>query len=99
MAASDGAVYAFHSDGLPAAGWPQTTQEGNRPDAGVTLADVTGDGVPEVIAGYWRGSERSLRETPEAAAAFLIGGERAPRVGEIMKEPLLAASLKLIAET
>ena len=51
VAASDGAVHAFHPDGLPAAGWPQTAQEGARLDAGVTLADVTGDGVPEVIAG------------------------------------------------
>src|SRR5262249_22167024 len=53
--------------------------------------------VPEVIAGFWRSAEPSLRATPEAAAAFLIGGERAPRLGEIMKEPLLAASLRLIA--
>src|SRR5947199_2435664 len=32
--------------------------------------------VPEIIAGYWRGSERSLKATPEAEAAFLINVER-----------------------
>jgi gamma-glutamyltranspeptidase/glutathione hydrolase len=54
--------------------------------------------VPEVIAGYWRGSERALRATPEAAKAFLIDGERAPRLGEVMKLPQMAATLRLIAE-
>src|SRR5262249_53834198 len=53
--------------------------------------------VPEVIAGYWRGAERALRATPEAAAAFLIDSDRAPVVGEMMKLPQLAATLKLIA--
>jgi gamma-glutamyltranspeptidase/glutathione hydrolase len=54
--------------------------------------------VPEIIAGYWRGGESALKATPEAAAAFLIDGERAPRVGEVMKLPRLAASYRLIAE-
>jgi gamma-glutamyltranspeptidase/glutathione hydrolase len=53
--------------------------------------------VPEVIAGYWRGGESSLKDWPDSAAAFLIGGERAPRLGEVMKLPRMAASLKLIA--
>ncbi|HMC10834.1 MAG TPA: gamma-glutamyltransferase, partial [Pirellulaceae bacterium] len=61
-------------------------------------AAADGAPVPEVIAGYWRGAQTSLRETPEAAAAFLIEGQRAPRVGEVMKLPQLAASLKLIAK-
>jgi gamma-glutamyltranspeptidase/glutathione hydrolase len=56
-----------------------------------------GEPVPEVIGGYWRGAQTALRATPEAAAAFLIGGERAPEVGEVVKLPQLAATLKLIA--
>jgi gamma-glutamyltranspeptidase/glutathione hydrolase len=61
-------------------------------------AAAEGCPVPEVIAGYWRGSERALRATPEAAQAFLIDGERAPRLGEIMKLPQMAATLRLIAD-
>jgi gamma-glutamyltranspeptidase/glutathione hydrolase len=53
--------------------------------------------VPEVIAGYWKSGEAALREHPDSAAAFLIDGERAPRVGEVMKLPRMAASLRLIA--
>jgi gamma-glutamyltranspeptidase/glutathione hydrolase len=53
--------------------------------------------VPEVIAGYWKASESALKATPEAAAALLVNGERAPRVGEVMKLPQMAASLRLIA--
>jgi gamma-glutamyltranspeptidase/glutathione hydrolase len=53
--------------------------------------------VPEVIAGYWRSSESALKAWPDSAAAFLIDGERAPRVGEIMKLPRMGASLRAIA--
>jgi gamma-glutamyltranspeptidase/glutathione hydrolase len=61
-------------------------------------AAAEGAPVPEVTAGYWRGAQSALRETPEAAAAFLVDGQRAPHVGEVMKLPQLAASLRLIAE-
>ncbi|HZN35685.1 MAG TPA: gamma-glutamyltransferase, partial [Pirellulaceae bacterium] len=54
--------------------------------------------VPEVIAGYWRGAETALKATPEAAQAFLINGERTPRLGEVIKLPQMAASLRLIAK-
>src|SRR5438067_3575468 len=65
----------------------------------VPAIDAAADGapVPEIIAGYWRSAAGSLRATPEAAKAFLIDGQRPPTVGEVMKLPQLAASLKLIA--
>jgi len=54
--------------------------------------------VPEIIGGYWEASETALKATPEAAATLLVGGQRAPHVGEVMKLPRLAASLRLIAQ-
>ena len=62
------------------------------------LAAEEGCPVPEVIAGYWKGSEKALKEWPDSAAAFLIDGERAPREGEVMRLPRMAASLRLVAE-
>ena len=54
--------------------------------------------VPEVIAGAWQASEAGLKRWPDSAATFLIDGRRAPREGEVMKNPHLAASLRLIAD-
>ena len=58
--------------------------------------------VPEVIAGYWRGSERLLARDPGLSEAFLVPGDdgkrRAPRVGEVFKNPHLAWSYRQIAE-
>ncbi len=53
--------------------------------------------VTEVIAGYWRASERTLARSPEGAGIFLIQG-RAPRAGTLFKNPLLAKSYREIAE-
>ena len=54
--------------------------------------------VPEVIAGAWKASEAGLKKWPESAATFLIDGQRAPREGEVMKNPRLAATMRQIAE-
>jgi gamma-glutamyltranspeptidase/glutathione hydrolase len=61
------------------------------------LAAEEGCPVPEVIAGYWKSSEAALKAWPDSAAALLVDGQRAPREGEIMKLPRMAASLKAIA--
>jgi gamma-glutamyltranspeptidase/glutathione hydrolase len=61
------------------------------------VAAEEGVPVPEVIAGYWKASEKDLAKWPDSAAAFLIDGQRAPREGEIMKLPRMAASLRTIA--
>ena len=50
------------------------------------------DGFPvtDVIADAWSGATRKLAADPHAAKTFLIGG-RAPRAGEVFKNPDLAA--------
>ncbi|MFN0195203.1 MAG: gamma-glutamyltransferase [Planctomycetaceae bacterium] len=53
--------------------------------------------VPEVIAGYWAGAVPGLKEWPDSAATYLVE-DRAPREGELFKNPRLAATYRLIAE-
>ena len=59
------------------------------------------DGFPvtDVIAGAWAsaGSVRKLSADPASAKSFLING-RGPKPGEIMKNPDLASTLRLIAD-
>ncbi len=55
--------------------------------------------VSEIIASGWSGAE-SLASIPEFAAAYLVrdgDGRRAPRVGEVFRQPDLAATLKKVA--
>ncbi len=58
--------------------------------------------VPEVIAGYWKVSEPLLAKDPGLSETFLVpdgaGGRRAPRAGEVFKNPHLARSYRLIAD-
>jgi gamma-glutamyltranspeptidase/glutathione hydrolase len=53
--------------------------------------------VSEVIAGDWGSAAPSLAEVPTSAACFLPGG-KAPRQGEVFRNPGLARSLRLIAD-
>ncbi len=53
--------------------------------------------LSEVVAGGWGRSEEMLASHPNSKATFLIDG-RAPKAGEIFKNPDLAASLRRIAE-
>ena len=55
-----------------------------------------GFGVTPVIAGEWKSAEEGLRLWPDSAKTYLIDG-RAPRAGEIFKNPRLARSYRLIA--
>jgi gamma-glutamyltranspeptidase/glutathione hydrolase len=57
------------------------------------------DGFPvsEVIAGSWKGSERKLEKYPDAARTYLPDG-RAPRTGEVFKNPNLAKTYRAIAK-
>ena len=53
--------------------------------------------VPEVIAGYWKASERTLARDPGMSETFLIEG-KAPKAGDVYKNPFLATSLQRIAD-
>lgn len=53
--------------------------------------------VTEIIAGYWAGAEDRLAEWEDSATTYLPGG-RAPRWGEMFRNPHLAASYREIAE-
>ncbi len=56
------------------------------------------DGFPvtEVIAAQWAASEDLLRRRRAAPAAYLIGG-RAPRAGEVFRNPDLGRTLRTLA--
>ena len=62
----------------------------------IRLADE-GFPVTEVIAAYWRSAEAALSQHSDAARTFLPGG-RAPREGEVFRNPALAATYRQIAE-
>jgi gamma-glutamyltranspeptidase / glutathione hydrolase len=53
--------------------------------------------VTDVIAEYWSDATLKLAREPLAAQTFLPDG-RAPRAGEIFKNPRLASTLRLIAQ-
>lgn len=52
--------------------------------------------VPEWIAEYWAGGVNLLRRDPGAARTYLPNG-RAPRLGEVFRNPDLARSLREVA--
>ena len=53
--------------------------------------------VSEIIAEQWRRNEDKLNKTADAATTYLIDG-RAPRHGEVFKQPNLARSFRRIAQ-
>ena len=62
----------------------------------IRLADE-GFPVTEIVAGYWAASEKLMSEDPVAQATFLPEG-RAPKLGEIFRNPDLAWSLRQVAK-
>ena len=52
--------------------------------------------VSPIIAGAWLGLERN--QEPSTRAALLINGDRAPRAGDVFRNPDLAHSFRLLAE-
>lgn len=83
-------------------GWEQLRQRFGRMSLADLLApaiEYAEEGFPvtRVIGGAWRGSERMLASTPDAARTYLKDG-RAPRVGEIMTNRYQADTFRLIAK-
>jgi gamma-glutamyltranspeptidase / glutathione hydrolase len=81
-------------------GWSELLAHHGTMTMAEALAPAIGyarDGFPvcEIVAGQWQGVEAALAEEPEAASVFLPGG-RAPRAGEVFRNPSLAASLEAI---
>ncbi|HEV3143315.1 MAG TPA: gamma-glutamyltransferase [Gemmataceae bacterium] len=53
--------------------------------------------VPEVIAGYWRASQKKLAADAGSNRVYLIDG-RAPAKGDVFKNPALAQTYRLLAK-
>jgi gamma-glutamyltranspeptidase/glutathione hydrolase len=53
--------------------------------------------VTEIIAGYWKSAEDSLKQYPGSAATYLPHG-RAPREGEIFRNPSLANTYQQLVD-
>ena len=63
----------------------------------IRIADE-GFPVPEITAAEWEGSETLLRADEEATRVFLPGG-RAPRIGQIFRNPDLASTYRALASS
>jgi gamma-glutamyltranspeptidase/glutathione hydrolase len=85
-----------------AAGWADAVARCGRMPLSDVLAPAiataeNGFAVTPQIGNAWRGSEGLLRRVDTSAATWLIDG-RAPKVGEIFRNPALAATLRAVAE-
>jgi gamma-glutamyltranspeptidase/glutathione hydrolase len=83
-------------------GWDQLRQRfGTMPLARLLEPSVRyaeeGFPVSEVIAGYWRAGQRTLRQSKGGSAVYLPGG-RSPRTGEMFRNPALARTYRGIAD-
>ena len=82
-------------------GWYELLERFGTMDLGGVLAPAIGyarDGFPvsEIIQRQWAGSTLSLAQWPDSAATYLPAG-RPPRVGEVFRNPRLAATYEAIA--
>jgi gamma-glutamyltranspeptidase / glutathione hydrolase len=94
----------IHSVTVPGAvdGWAKMHQKfGKLPwkdlfGAAIAYAEQ-GFPVTEDAQRYWAGSTDTLRSHPETSRVYLPGG-RAPRVGEVFKNPAMAKAYRILAE-
>jgi len=83
-------------------GWQKLAEKFGRKKLSEDLAAAIrtaqdGHPVTEMVAAYWADEVVKLRGDEAAAATYLIS-DRAPKTGEIFRNPDLAGSLKQIAE-
>jgi gamma-glutamyltranspeptidase/glutathione hydrolase len=93
----------IHSVTVPGAvdGWAKLLERFGRKRLSEVLAPAIayaeeGFPVTEIFSSYWVGCEKKLRQDRNAADVFLLQG-RAPRPGEIFRNPDLAWSYKQLA--
>src|SRR5215470_2509497 len=82
-------------------GWQKLADKFGRKKLSEDLAAAiatarSGFPVPEITASYWAGDVDTLRSN-EAAAQIYLPGDRAPKTGDIFRNPDLAWSLEQIA--
>jgi len=95
-------IYSVTVPGV-VAGWDaMRTRFGTKPFSELLASAMhyadQGFPVSEVTAGGWARSVKMHGEHPNSKKTFLIDGVRAPRAGEVFRNPDLAASLRRIAE-
>ena len=95
-------IYSVTVPGV-VAGWDaMRTKFGTKPFSELLAPAIDyadrGFPVTEVVAAGWARSARMHGEHPNSKKTYLIDGTRAPRAGEVFKNPDLAGSLRRIAE-
>ena len=94
-----------HSVTVPGAvaGWDAMRSKfGTKPFAELLAPAIyyaeNGFPLSENIARSWAGSVKMHSEHPNSRKTYLVDGTRAPRAGEVFRNPDLAGSLRLIAQ-
>jgi gamma-glutamyltranspeptidase/glutathione hydrolase len=94
-------IYSVTVPGV-VAGWDaMRTKFGTKPFSELLAPAIyyaeNGFPLSERIASGWGGSVKMHSEHPNSRKTYLIDGTRAPRAGEVFRNPDLAGSLRLIA--
>jgi gamma-glutamyltranspeptidase/glutathione hydrolase len=95
-------IYSVTVPGV-AAGWHAMRERfGTKPLSELLAPAIwyaeNGFPVSERIASSWAGAVKMHSAHPNSRKTYLIDGERAPKAGEIFRNPDLAGTLRLIAE-
>ena len=57
-----------------------------------------GFAVSPIISGYWNSAAPRLLKYPDSAQTFLLDGKRAPKTGQIFRNPRLAKTYRRLSE-